>query len=57
MKHLPFTTRMWNILDNPDTSNIAWYYGITSLSLVAISIVIAAMETMANHGALYNRLI
>lgn len=45
-KDLPFQVRMWNILDNPSSSQCAWIYGMFSLIIVWLSIITASLETM-----------
>ena len=41
-----FWQRMWDILDNPESSRGAWYFGMASLLVVWVSIVTASLETL-----------
>ena len=41
-----FKTQIWNLLENPNTSRAAWMFGIFSISMIWVSIIIAFLETM-----------
>ena len=42
-------TQIWNILENPNTSQAAWIFGIFSLSMIWFSIATAFLETIPMH--------
>ena len=39
--------RMWNLLDDPNSSGAAWAFGLFSMSVVVGSVVTASLETMS----------
>ena len=53
-RNLSLRLRVWNILENPGTSNSAWYFGMTSLLIVWLSIVSASVETLPSVSSLHH---
>ena len=41
-----FRSRMWNLLENPNTSRSAWKFGMFSMAIVLLSIATASAETV-----------
>ena len=41
-----FRLRVWNVLENPNTSFVAWTFGVISVTAVVLSIFTATFETM-----------
>ena len=46
---LPLRTKILNILENPDTSTEAWLFGVFSLFMCCLSIIVALVETMPRY--------
>lgn len=46
IKHLSFQQRIWNILENPSSSQAAWNFGLASMTIVILSIFTASLETI-----------
>lgn len=42
---LPLKAKIWNILEKPDSSRMAWVFAVFSLIMVVISIIVAIIET------------
>lgn len=45
-RSLPFRIRVWNFLENPNTSRAAWTFGLFSMTAVLVSVITAAVETL-----------
>lgn len=46
LKDPPFRIQVRNIIENPSTSNMAWMYGMFSLVIVFLSIILTTLETI-----------
>ena len=42
-----FRRRIWNLLEDPNSSGAAWAFGMFSMSVVTCSVVTACVETMS----------
>ena len=43
---LPFQLKLWNYLDNPQSSCAAWVFALFSFIMIALSIITSCLETM-----------